>query len=322
VPIEYVEKLSSTPGKDANFIDITDHLTLGDDPMPPFERIPGGPTHQDIVNPLLLRLSANNVASTVAHLSSYSTRYYTSPLGEQAVSWLISQYQSHIGGRNDIEVIRFTHTWLQPSVIARIHGTSASDEVVIIGGHVDSTASGGVAPGADDDASGSATVLEIFRVLATSGFRPERTLEFHGYAAEEVGLRGSQDIAQRYLQQGIEVAGMMQLDMTGYVRPGTARRIGTITDFTNPALTTFIRAVTDEYSLTPWQNTACGYGCSDHASWFRAGYPSCFVFEGLFGNSNPYIHTVNDVIDNLDFEHSLEFAKIGVGFAVEMSFLE
>jgi len=320
MPMEMVEKIAA-PGKISNFMDITDHLTLGDNPMPAL-RIPSGPIHQHIVNPLLERLNPNAVELTVGHLSSYPTRYYTSPTGVQAVNWLESQYNIFAGERNDIEVTKFVHTWQQPSIIARILGTSASDEIVIVGGHVDSTASGGIAPGADDDASGSATVLEVFRVLATSGFRPERTIEFHGYAAEEVGLRGSQAIAQSYLNEGKNIVGMLQLDMTGYVRPNTARRIGTVTDFTNPALTTFIRAITDEYSLTPWQNTACGYGCSDHASWFRAGYPSAFVFEGLFGNSNPYIHTANDIIDHLDFDHSLEFAKIGLGFAVELSFLE
>jgi hypothetical protein len=61
-------------------------------------------------------------------------------------------------------------------------------ETVILGGHIDSTAGGASnrSPGADDDASGSAAVLEVFKILMASGFVPDRTVEFHAYAAEEV----------------------------------------------------------------------------------------------------------------------------------------
>ncbi len=89
----------------------------------------------------------------------------------------------------------------------------SSDEVLIFGGHIDSTAPGmptGRAPGADDDASGSAVVLEMFRILTSSGFVPAKTIEFHGYAAEEVGLRGSQEIAAAYRAAGKSVIGMVR----------------------------------------------------------------------------------------------------------------
>jgi len=325
LPLSAVEQLSKAEcgAGMINFMDVTDTPNLGEKPFVNsiFPRIPGYPTHQDEVFSLIQSLQADNVEGMIASLSSYPTRYYTSPFGEESANWLVSEYTSFIGSRDDIEVSRYQHSqWRQPSVIARINGNSLSDEIVIIGGHIDSTSSGSTAPGADDDASGSSTVLEVYRVLVTEGFRPERTLEFHGYAAEEVGLRGSQEIAQSYINQGKIVAGMLQLDMTGYVRAGTTPVIGAITDFTNPQLTAFLRLLVDEYCTIPWADTRCGYGCSDHASWFRAGYPSSFAFEALFTNSNPYIHTVNDVLSRLDIDHSMEFARLGLGFMVEMSY--
>jgi leucyl aminopeptidase len=60
-------------------------------------------------------------------------------------------------------------------------------------------------------ASGVSSVLDVFRVLAKNGFRGSRSIEFHAYAAEEVGLRGSQDIAAAYQKAGVQVAGMIQL---------------------------------------------------------------------------------------------------------------
>jgi leucyl aminopeptidase len=68
------------------------------------------------------------------------------------------------GSRSDITVSLFKHSWGQPSVIARIKGAGPNaDEVVIIGAHEDSTNGGGSkrSPGADDDASGTSTVLEV-----------------------------------------------------------------------------------------------------------------------------------------------------------------
>jgi len=306
-----------------NFMDITDFPRLGEHPNQIFPTIPSQPTHQAIVNPLIAKLSQTQLTANIQRLSSYTTRYYTSNTGLQAVQYLEQQYTTYAQGRGDIEVELFEHSWLQPSIIARILGTGPqANQLVILGGHVDSTSSSGPAPGADDDASGSSTVLEIFRVLAGDPtFKPQRTLEFHGYAAEEVGLRGSQAIAQQYINEGKVVAAMLQLDMTGY-HPSSSAVIGVITDFTNPALSAFVRALVDTYTNKNWGNTACGYGCSDHASWTRAGYPAAFPFEGLFSNSNPNIHTSRDVLSVLDMAHAFEFTKLGLGFAVELSYAE
>jgi leucyl aminopeptidase len=71
------------------------------------------------------------------------------------------------------------------------------------------------APGADDNASGIAVVTETLRAIIASGFKPKRTIKFIGYAAEEVGLRGSKAIAQDYKNQGLNIVGVAQFDMVG-----------------------------------------------------------------------------------------------------------
>jgi leucyl aminopeptidase len=66
-------------------------------------------------------------------------------------------------------------------------------------------------PGADDDCSGTVSILEAFRVLATSGFIPENgPVEFHWYAAEEGGLLGSQAIARYKKESGARIGAMME----------------------------------------------------------------------------------------------------------------
>jgi len=308
-----------------HFMDITDHPSLSGYPKPKQFAFPSAPSHQELVNSILALLDNDNIVATITTMSNnYQTRYYTTATGVSSSLWLASQYRSIGQGRSDIEVLSYDHSWAQPSIIARIRGTTYPNEKVIIGGHIDSTAGGGGnnrAPGADDDASGSATVLECFRAIVASNFRPQRTLEFQGYAAEEVGLLGSQDIAQQYLYDNEDVACMLQLDMDGYTDGSNSPTFGVVTDFTNAQLTTFIRQLINAYiGSGRWTNTACGYACSDHASWYRAGYPAGFVFESTFANSNPYIHSASDTVNRLNAEHMGDFAILGTAYLTEMSF--
>jgi len=322
LPESEVKKLSEC-GTETHFMDITDYPD--EYPTKIVLALPTEPTHQEIVNPLLTFLNVDRMWQTITTLSSYTTRYYTSSSGQASANWLVETYQSIASAHPDYaSAARFAHSWVQPSVIARIEGSVAPGEIVIIGGHIDSTTTSGgsVAPGADDDASGSSTVLEIFRVLNERGFRGERTIEFHGYAAEEVGLLGSQAIATNYRNTGKNVVAMLQLDMTGYVRAGTNPTIGVVTDYTNAQLNVFIRNLVEEYTTATFTNTQCGYACSDHASWNRNGFVDGFTFEATFSNSNPFIHTTSDTLNRLNKPHALQFAKLGLGFVVELSFLE
>lgn len=115
-----------------------------------------------------------------------------------------------------ITITEFPHSWGQNSIvrilnclptstfnflqIARINGSSTPSEVIIISAHQDSTNMWPFlpAPGADDDGSGTVTILEAYRALIASGFAPKRTVEFHWYSAEEGGLLGSQAVARDY----------------------------------------------------------------------------------------------------------------------------
>lgn len=111
-----------------------------------------------------------------------------------------------------------THSgFSQKSVIAKIAGSNPSAPVVIFGAHLDSTAGSTTArsPGADDNGSGSTTLIEAFRGIVANGFKPTVPLEFHWYAGEEGGLLGSQAIARSYASAGTSVAAMVNFDMTG-----------------------------------------------------------------------------------------------------------
>jgi len=127
----------------------------------------------------------------------------------------------------------------QPSVIVKFRGSN-STQLVILGAHEDSiTARRTVKePGADDNASGSSTIMEVFRIIANSDFIPKRQLEFHHYSCEETGLLGSRATAQKYRNDREVVYANINVDMTGY-HPPNRPAMGLILDYTSTQLNTF-----------------------------------------------------------------------------------
>ena len=318
-------------GHCGGFMDVTPFpgkfvATRSFSPLFDFSDFPTHAQNSEVVNPLLPKLSVTNLLATVQKLSSFPNRHYKSTHGVDSSNWIKSEFQRIGGTRTDITYESKKHPdGLQPSVIVRIAGNGTDHaERVIIGAHQDSInwksmgSSSATAPGADDDASGIATLLEVFRVIVESGYQPNRTIEFMAYAGEELGLLGSQDIAQDYQRQGIPVAGVVQFDMTFY--PGQNKTMTFMTDYTNPKMTKFMEALVTEYVHVPYAEDQCGYGCSDHASWNEAGYPTVMPFETLMDKYNPNIHTKNDTINNtLDTAFGLNFAKLGLAAAIELS---
>lgn len=115
----------------------------------------------------------------------------------------------------------------------------------------------------------------------------------HGLV-QEAGLLGSQAVARDYKESGVNVVAMSQFDMTAWVKRGTREEVGVITDYTDSKLTQFNKDLIEEYLSIPFVETKCGYACSDHASWGKAGYPATFTIESAFQNSNPHIHSANE----------------------------
>jgi leucyl aminopeptidase len=276
----------------------------------------------DSVYALLSRVVKSNLTATVETLGAYNNRYYTQQSGVDSAQWIQSFWSNLASTRNDISVSLYQHnSWAQPSVVATITGQSLPDEVVVVGGHLDSingsSPSNGRAPGYDDNASGIAVVSETLRAIVESGFKPERTIKLMGYAAEEVGLRGSGEISDQHFADGINVVGVAQFDMTGF--KGTNNKdIVFMTDYTNAEQNQFMSNLLDHYFTdVEYGYSQCGYGCSDHASWFANGFPASMPFESNFNDYNASIHTANDYQFNPD--HAVNFLNLSLAFVAELA---
>ncbi|KAH9888165.1 peptidase family M28 [Xylariomycetidae sp. FL2044] len=330
-----------------NFMDITENGQLGtlrasrsssssSSSKPRAAVFPKKMQLESSIKPLLQNLSKTEMEDHLEKLTSFHTRYYKSDYGRQSSEWLLQEVRDTIkaagADAHGVKADHFKHAWGQNSIIATIPGQSNS--TVVVGAHQDSInlwlPAILPAPGADDDGSGTVTILEAFRVLLSSEDvirgRAANTIEFHWYSAEEGGLLGSQAVFSAYERAGRDVKAMLQQDMTGFVQKtldaGKPESVGVITDFVDPGLTAFIKKVIEAYCAIPWVETQCGYACSDHASASKAGYPSAFVIESAFAESDDHIHGTDDLIKYLSFDHMLQHARMTLALVYELGFTD
>uniref|UniRef100_A0A8H7NPD5 Peptide hydrolase n=1 Tax=Bionectria ochroleuca TaxID=29856 RepID=A0A8H7NPD5_BIOOC len=316
------EKFEKLISKKIGFMDITETIELESFGLDSAAKIaavayPSGPSHQTEAKALIANAKQSNLETWANGLANIYNRYYRGSYAATSAAWMLSAVQSAASSNSNIKVSQFSHSYSQPSVIAKLPGTSSS--VVIVSAHYDSVGSStsGRAPGADDNASGVVVVLEALRVLAAAGYAPKNTLEFHFYSGEEGGLLGSRDIFNNYASNSVDVLAVVNQDMTGY-SPNNV--IAVYTDYVNTALTNFVKTLVPVYSSLPLSLDKCGYGCSDHASANSAGFPSAYVCDENMADSSPYIHSSQDTIATLSFPHILEHTKFTIGFLVEGSY--
>lgn len=184
---------------------------------------------------LLKEIDRDRIEETVRTLASFGTRHTLSSQDDPergigaARDWIharMREYAAASGGRMTVELQSYVQ---QPApripsptritnIVATLRGSVAPERVYVVSGHYDSRATDvmdatGDAPGADDDASGVAVVMELARVMA--GRRPAATVVFAAVAGEEQGLYGARHMAGRFRAAGTDVQAMFTNDIVG-----------------------------------------------------------------------------------------------------------
>ncbi len=180
------------------------------------------------------------------------------------------------------------------NLLAVIPGTDPviGDEVIIIGGHLDHLGSDGadIFNGADDNASGTAVVMELARVAVDTGLEPARTVMFAAFNAEELGLYGSCHLAQNLGFATDKVVAMISVDMVG-AGDGSGLELFGAGDATDAWLAELMQATAAEIALPYTTAVAEELLASDHA---------CFVWAGVSAvlastpGPHAYYHTPED----------------------------
>ena len=274
-------------------------------------------------------LNMERFKDSLTEFVKFPTRHARAESGVAAALWLRDRAQEAVAasGRSDIEVSLVKTefpSYEQPSVLIRIPGSTRKPGV-LIGGHLDTVrpfTGSQPRPGADDDGSGTMTSLETLRAILESGLRFERDIYVAFYAAEEVGLVGSRNIANKFLDEDIPLRAAIQFDMTGFDAPADRHEMYLVTDYTNREATEYTRQLAKRVlGIEPQDvgSTRCTYACSDHASWHKIGVPAVFPFETNFSNMNEKIHTADDTMDRLNFEHMEKYLRLGAAFITELA---
>jgi len=206
-------------------------------------------------------------------------------------------YTLHLSLHIDIETTRATVN----NVLAWLPGQT--DEYVVIGGHYDHLGRGNfdslapsqigqIHPGADDNASGAAGVLELARLLAPQRGKLKRSILFMNFAGEELGLLGSAAWVKDPTRPLAKAVAMINIDMIGRIRDDKVYIGGVGTGST-------FKAVLDQAQKdVPFkiEYSAGGYASSDHTSFVARKIPVLFFFSGLHAD----YHKPSDTADKIN----------------------
>lgn len=267
---------------------------------------------------IISKVNVDSVRSTIQSLQNFQTRFLRASNRFQIANWLVAKFQSY--GITDVKLDTFvsTNTYqgttstVQMNVVATIPGTDFPDEIYIIGGHYDSFSSGNPlvsAPGADDNASGTAAALETARVIMASGFQPKATIKFIAFAAEELmlyGDSGCEHYADTAFALGMNIKLMINCDMISYTSQPLQNSRVSINYYTGHTnLLTLAKEVTNQFTqITAVNGSLNQY--SDSYPFYQKGYPAVYFEENNF---SPYYHTVNDIISNYSMPYCAEVIK-------------
>lgn len=229
--------------------------------------------------------------------------------------------QSHESLSNDLplkatiqtDIITTTATTRNVIGLIQARDTGARQEWVVVGAHFDHLGMGGmgsnsrvqdtvgVHPGADDNASGVASVIELAGYLSSVREQLKRSVLFVAFTGEEMGLLGSKYFVSNSPVPLKRISAMVNLDMVG--RPNEEKRL-TITG-TGTALEMDSLLGTVGQGELAWAKSPEGFGPSDHASFYTAGVPVLYFSTGAHLD----YHTPGDTPDKLDYENMEAIAK-------------
>lgn len=259
---------------------------------------------QDITEPLYL--------SYLQNITSFGTRVTGTTSCYNAGTYLYNEFQSmgfavryqewDNGGYHD------------RNIEATLPGVNeTSDELYLIFGHFDTVSN---CPGADDDASGVATVLAAAYLLSLYTF--EHTIRFVTFSGEEQWMLGSHEYVEEAVQNGDNIVAVLNVDMIGFaLTPDEASKIkiydngapGWVTDFT-------VNISEMYYEYIHLTAIPSGYADSDQTYFWEYGFEGIFYHEYNF---NDYYHTSQDTIAHMNIPYALNCSRLSIATLVALA---
>jgi hypothetical protein len=276
------------------------------------------------ISEMIGSVSSDSLLNDIRRLERYGTRVEYSPQEDSAAEYLIREFR-----RYGLNVESLTFGEVSPrlsafpgmrsrNICATLKGSGRAAEEVLLVGHYDSAHL--TVPGGNDNASGTAALLEAARIC--SRYKFERTIRFLAVAAEERGLVGSAMYARDAKMKGENIIAVVNADMIGYPVLGDSKRIAITTGKQWSALMDSALLFNRRYSLGLVLDAHLSpFGGSDHESFIRYGYPAIDISEGtameIWRGFDPYYHRPLDTSDKLDRNLVRHSVQLMIAIAAE-----
>jgi hypothetical protein len=245
------------------------------------------PVIQEIVN----RVNPDTILSFVRRLQNFRTRYSTHDSCFAAANWIRNKFIEY---GCDSVYFQYHTSGYAPNVIGIKKGLLYPDIYAVIDGHFDATSNQApnIAPGADDNASGTSATLEAARVMRDYQF--EYSARYIAFSGEEQGLYGSTYYADNARQQGDSILGVLNGDMIGYV-DAAPENCDVLTNSANVPFADFFVVCADTYTNLLTVKQTVSSIPSDIQPFYDNGYHGLCNIEDYWP-TNPHYHRTSDTI--------------------------
>ena len=275
----------------------------------------------ETIREMMNQVNMDSLQATVQHLQDYQSRMWNSTNAFAASDWIAGRMTA-LGLEVEQQPF-YANTWYgsgqaAPNVIGIQRGTLYPDVYVVCGSHFDSFSFSGNCPGADDNATGVASVLESARIMTQYEF--EYSIIYCAYGCEEMGLYGSEAYASRCQQEGMEIIGYFNNDMNGYLWGDVIHIHCIYPNSVAPIGDYYMNVGNIYFPEMPVEHKNLDYGDSDHTSFNNHGYMGIYPFEDI-DHDSPYIHSSNDLIGPsvTSFEMSQRYCQMNIGCLAEIA---
>ncbi|MBD8524277.1 M28 family metallopeptidase [Pseudomarimonas arenosa] len=234
-----------------------------------------------------------------------------------ARDWIQAQFEAMPGISAQLDPFQVSGVTVH-NVIATLPGSTRADEIYIVGGHYDAIG-GSFSPGAEDNASGCAGVLELARIFAANP--PPPTMLFVCYAGEEQGLLGShhQVADLRAAGDDARVVHMLNMDMIGFSGDADLDCLLETEDAFAGLLDVYADAALDHTTLSI-ATSLHAFG-SDHVPFIGAGMPALLTIENDW-DSYPHYHRSSDIAANVSLQMGVQILRMNVAALAGMMGIE